>query len=925
MSSISAVPLTDVVNREQVDTLSVSAVRDKCVLLSAHIMWCSDRIEVDRKALCDAQGRIEELAKANQELCTVRDELRRERAAPSRDFDRSAQQCEDRENENSLVQQLQFELNRVQRENEQLLRQAQVDQESIACDREYIGLLREREQRREAAARAAPMDSHVAVSSRFEIAECPKQDDSDRWEPRANPLEPPRTAGSQPTPHESKANAQFTVDAAAIGRRNPGSVTTAPFYREEPSLRELVPVEDKQSAYCPNAMQLMAKVPRYTGNVDDRNCLFTDWLKDLTIRLDTLGIDVRSMAALNVLRDNLGGAALQAFELIPNHHRSFEYAVWLLTDKFNARSSFSADYHKFVTTRQDGNEPCDEFARRLQICAQQIFRTQDERIIDALLRGQFVSGLFDESIQGQVKLDRSLNNFVDVVSFARHIEQHQKEMRALRGKQRLPQQGWVKTRESSNAQPTAPPPTVAPGRTTTRPAGTARSFECWSCGAKDHRSDKCPARARGEARPQQGPEHRANEVWSDRQERWQSPGGGPPPTSFYDYVARDPHVSARHTADMVNVRTMTAELKAGLTLFGPSTEAVFDVCGLASCGPIDSGSQTSIISYELVRRLRERDCIDIREACADCPIGLDVRSVTNEQLPILGLLTLKVTAPTGRSICAPFLVQKYGLGHDILIGTNYMSQLGYSLVAEGVCNPAAIRHALPIVPPIDDGNQATSATVRVAKTHCILSRCEQKIRVCADRPLTCPENAQVLFEPQRQHTPKGLQMQPMVVQVDDQGQYEVWVRNLSTAKLCLSKDEPIGAIEIVSAVMPNEVPDSEQNQHQPTKVCLVRQDDELNRADRAQRLLESVCWADCALAPDAVLQLRDLIVEFSHVFAMDNMELGQTHLVTHTIDTGEAKPIKQPVRPCPFALREKVAELTQQYLDQGVISPSRSP
>uniref|UniRef100_A0A914VUI1 CCHC-type domain-containing protein n=1 Tax=Plectus sambesii TaxID=2011161 RepID=A0A914VUI1_9BILA len=335
-----------------------------------------------------------------------------------------------------------------------------------------------------------------------------------------------------------------------------------------------------------------------------------------------------------------------------------------------------------------------------------------------------------------------------MVAFARHIEQHRREMSALRGGTRGPVDPVTQSDpykiSTANSLPRAAVnrPTLANEQ--------ASQWTFWNCGEAGHRSNRCPGRAKSEARPYQprlkthGPNvsdgwERAKVVQSGEHGAAQGLKEGQPLSLFHDYVARDPYVSSRYAADMVNVQVMSAELKAGPTLFGPSTEAIFDVCGLASRGPIDSGSQTSIISYELVRKLRERNCIDIREACADCPIGLDVRSVTNGQLPILGLLALTVTAPTGRSICAPFLVQKYGLGHDILIGTNYMSQLGYSLVAEGGCNPAAIRHAFPVVPPTDADNQATSATVRVAKTHCIFSRCEQKIRVCADRPLTCPE------------------------------------------------------------------------------------------------------------------------------------------------------------------------------------------
>ena len=47
--------------------------------------------------------------------------------------------------------------------------------------------------------------------------------------------------------------------------------------------------------------------------------------------------------------------------------------------------------------------------------------------------------------------------------------------------------------------------------------------------------------------------------------------------------------------------------------------------------------------------------------------------------------------------------------------------------------------------------------------------------------------------------------------------------------------------------------------------------------------------------------------------------------MTHSIDTGEHRPIRQPVRRTPFALRGKIEEMVQEMLQQGVIEPSWSP
>ena len=64
-----------------------------------------------------------------------------------------------------------------------------------------------------------------------------------------------------------------------------------------------------------------------------------------------------------------------------------------------------------------------------------------------------------------------------------------------------------------------------------------------------------------------------------------------------------------------------------------------------------------------------------------------------------------------------------------------------------------------------------------------------------------------------------------------------------------------------------------------------------------------------------------MVEEFSDVFALDEMELGSTEWVTHSIDTGDQHPIRQPPRRIPYALRAKIDEMVEQMLDRGVIQP----
>ena len=53
--------------------------------------------------------------------------------------------------------------------------------------------------------------------------------------------------------------------------------------------------------------------------------------------------------------------------------------------------------------------------------------------------------------------------------------------------------------------------------------------------------------------------------------------------------------------------------------------------------------------------------------------------------------------------------------------------------------------------------------------------------------------------------------------------------------------------------------------------------------------------------------------------------MGTTDLVTHSIETGDHVPTRQPLRRMPFSLRGKANEMVQEMLDQHIIEPSKSP
>ena len=73
------------------------------------------------------------------------------------------------------------------------------------------------------------------------------------------------------------------------------------------------------------------------------------------------------------------------------------------------------------------------------------------------------------------------------------------------------------------------------------------------------------------------------------------------------------------------------------------------------------------------------------------------------------------------------------------------------------------------------------------------------------------------------------------------------------------------------------------------------------------------------------VQVHSLLQKHEEVFSKDEYDLGHTHLVEHTIDTGDAKPIKQLPRWIPIALTGEEHEALGKLQAQGVICPSTSP
>ncbi|VDI69714.1 Hypothetical predicted protein [Mytilus galloprovincialis] len=72
-------------------------------------------------------------------------------------------------------------------------------------------------------------------------------------------------------------------------------------------------------------------------------------------------------------------------------------------------------------------------------------------------------------------------------------------------------------------------------------------------------------------------------------------------------------------------------------------------------------------------------------------------------------------------------------------------------------------------------------------------------------------------------------------------------------------------------------------------------------------------------------KVKSLLIENQNLFASSDVDLGRTNLVKHEINTGNARPFKEPPRRTPYHLNKVVNDNLDKMLQKGIIEPSHSP
>ena len=95
----------------------------------------------------------------------------------------------------------------------------------------------------------------------------------------------------------------------------------------------------------------------------------------------------------------------------------------------------------------------------------------------------------------------------------------------------------------------------------------------------------------------------------------------------------------------------------------------------------------------------------------------------------------------------------------------------------------------------------------------------------------------------------------------------------------------------------------------------------------SEKIIEVFKIKESAIKDDPVLikQFVEMIKQFGDLFSDDEDNYGNTALVKHTINTGNAKPIRQKIRPLNPAVEKQLDAQIAKWLEKDIIEESNSP
>ena len=408
---------------------------------------------------------------------------------------------------------------------------------------------------------------------------------------------------------------------------------------------------------------------------------------------------------------------------------------------------------------------------------------------------------------------------------------------------------------------------------------TSDRITCYNCGKRGHIARSCPYRQR---KPIQQQQRRVDEPNPVR------------PTNYNNTTEYD----ANTTVSSYDDDAVSAICAGGYRVEG-------EVHGVRVKFLVDSGAAVTLMRNDAWERINKKHPLTLKAYKTSGLVGVEGSSLT-----IHGCAT--VNLHLGNRVIETDIVVVSPLITNAILGVDFLRK-------HRACIDLPSQHLiltdqgtnLPLLLP--EQFSPAEATVNV----CISERMEippaSEVEILAQVDEHRELSGTWLLEEATKKCPPAVVARALVRVTD--GRVPVRLVNIRSEPVTLYRGQKIATIERVDVDCPNN-----SSVQTVSNECFAG-----IQASKGELLSKLSACVDEDLSEDERQKFFNLVCRYADIFAGSTAELGKTSKLKHSIDTGTAPPIRQPVRRIPPQRRSEVQQLIDDMLNKGVIERSTSP
>ena len=335
---------------------------------------------------------------------------------------------------------------------------------------------------------------------------------------------------------------------------------------------------------------------------------------------------------------------------------------------------------------------------------------------------------------------------------------------------------------------------------------------------------------------------------------------------------------------------------------GPSAIEYLRVLDIPVESLLDPGANVSLISKRCLASIVARKELDLSDFIHPTPHE-NCQTANGSGMTIISAATLPVIK-NGEEIWVEFQVPREKPPYPIILGTNALSTLGFQLLDSHTGKDYLRLVDRAKEPSLNVTTTASSYTITCLKRMTVSPYSISSVKCTSKAP---------------DGTYYGKTGSSNFVASVVGGKLSVRVENQEPVGREVAVREILGSLEPLEEVIMDPKSIATALTDKLTSITV----NEIP-PNRLQLLLKLLPNPESLLSDEQRCELESLLDEFSDVFALDDSELGRTDMVRHGIELTDHRPIRQAPRAVPFALREQVEKMVADYLERGLIQPSKS-